>query len=207
MPNRYLTFFLPCKEEYDKSLHHFRLLATICVCAHWYPVLTPEREAWRLGFGEKLTRRATYAMECWTVDQPQQVEAITGACLMVRRSALEEVGLLDQGYFMYTEEVDLCHRLGLAGWELWYVPQAVVTHFGGASSSQMAEVMYVQLYRSKIRFYRKFGGEARARRAKAWFGLAYGARWAAAAGLGLVRPAWRPQAALYRHLLAELPRM
>lgn len=172
-----------------------------------HPMLTPEREAWRLAFGERVKQRATYPMASWPAEHPQRVEAIKGACLMVRRAALEEVGLLDEGYFMYTEEVDLCHRLGLAGWELWYVPQAVVTHFGGASSSQVADDMYVQLYRSKILFYRKFGGDARARRAKAWFGLAYGVRWAAAAGLGAFRPAWRARAALYGRLLAELPRM
>ncbi len=55
------------------------------------------------------------------MEQPQQVEAIKGACLMVRRAALEEVGLLDEGYFMYTEEVDLLPA-GRAGWELWFVP-------------------------------------------------------------------------------------
>ena len=74
---------------------------------------------------------------------------------------------------MYTEEVDLCYRLAQPGWELWYVPAAVVTHYGEASSRQVGEAMYLQLYRSKIQFYRKFGGERRARLAKTLLALAY----------------------------------
>ena len=84
----------------------------------------------------------------------------------MRQAGLDQIGLLDDRYFMYTEEVDLCYRLAQAGWGLWYVPTAVVTHFGEASSRQMAERMYVQLHRSKVQFYRKFGGKGRARQAK-----------------------------------------
>jgi GT2 family glycosyltransferase len=94
-----------------------------------------------------------------------------------------------------------------SGWELWYVPQAVVTHFGGASSSQMAETMYVQLYRSKLQFYRKFGGERRARLAKLLYLVAYAPRWLVAAGMAGLRPEYAARARTYRHLLADLPGM
>ena len=129
-------------------------------------------------------------------DTPRRVEVIKGACLLLRREALDEVGLLDERYHMYTEEVDLCYRLSEAGWDLWYVPGAVVTHYGGASSTLAAEEMYVQLYRSKVQFYRKMGGERRARWLKTLTALAY-----------LPRAFAQPRQRVYWHLLAELPGM
>jgi N-acetylglucosaminyl-diphospho-decaprenol L-rhamnosyltransferase len=169
-----------------------------------HPMLTPAREFWRLTFLNALWPRATYPMRRWSTQRPRRVEVIKGACLLLRRAALDQVGPLDEGYFMYTEEVDLCYRLAQAGWELWYLPQAVVTHYGEASSKQAAERMYVQLYRSKVQFYRKFGGERRARRFKRLTRLAYLPRLALAGLGGLARPAWRAQARTFRRLLAEL---
>lgn len=58
---------------------------------------------------------------------------LTGACLMVRTEAIRQVGLLDEGFFMYFEETDWCRRLSAAGWEGWYVPSAEVMHLGGQS--------------------------------------------------------------------------
>lgn len=172
-----------------------------------HPMLTPGRELWRLIFLDRLMPRATYPMHRWDPATPRHVEAIKGACLMLRRAALDQVGLLDEGYFMYTEEVDLCHRLALAGWELWWEPRADVVHYGEGSSKQAREEMYLQLYRSKIRFYRKFGGEARARQAMAFLTLAYAPRAAIASAAALVRPAFRPRARTYRRLLNELQGM
>ncbi len=172
-----------------------------------HPMLTPEREFWRLLFLERIWPQATYPMADWSTEVACPVDAIKGACLLLRRTALDQIGLLDEEYFMYTEEVDLCRRLNLGGWELWYVPQAVVTHYGGASSSQMADAMYLQLYRSKLQFYRKFGGEPAAHRARLLFSTAYAGRWAVATVGSLVKPAYRGQAKLYRMLLAELPAM
>jgi N-acetylglucosaminyl-diphospho-decaprenol L-rhamnosyltransferase len=170
-----------------------------------HPMLTPGREFWRLLFLERLRPRATYPMSRWDTITPHRVEVIKGACLLVRRAALDQVGVLDDSYFMYTEEVDLCYRLAAAGRELWYVPAAVVTHYGEASSRQVREKMYVQLYRSKIQFYRKFGGERRARLAKTLLALAYAPRWLAAAAGSLFSPALARPARIFRRLLAELP--
>jgi GT2 family glycosyltransferase len=107
---------------------------------------------------------------------------------------------------MYTE-VDLCYRLAQAGWELWWVPSAQVVHYGEASSRQAAESMYVQLYRSKVQFYRKFGGEARARLFKRLVRLAYLPRMAAAALGSAFSPVQVARARTFRRLLAELPDM
>lgn len=60
---------------------------------------------------------------------------MTGACLLARREAIAQAGLLDEGYFMYFEEVDWCRRMAAAGWEGWYVPSAEVVHYGGQSSA------------------------------------------------------------------------
>jgi GT2 family glycosyltransferase len=135
------------------------------------------------------------------------VEVIKGACLLLRSSALEEVGLLDERYFVYTEEMDLCYRLLAAGWQLWWVPQAAVRHHGEASSRQMAEDMYVQLYRSKVQFHRKFGGARRADRFKRLLRLAYGPRYLVAALGALLSPSLSTRARTLRRLLAELPGM
>ena len=78
-----------------------------------------------------------------------------GACMLARHEAVEQVGGLDEGYFMYSEEPDWCWRMRQAGWETWYTPDAVVTHFGGQSTSQVREAMLVALYRSKVRFFRQ----------------------------------------------------
>jgi GT2 family glycosyltransferase len=171
------------------------------------PMLTPEREFWRLMGLDALWPTATYRMTRWGQVTPHPVEVISGACLLLRRAALDQIGLLDETYFMYTEEVDLCYRLAQAGWELWWVPQAEIIHYGGASSKQAAEAMYVQLYRSKVQFYRKFGGEARADQFKHLVRLAYWPRWAAARLGGYVKPSLGVQVRTYRRLLAELPGM
>jgi len=175
--------------------------------ASCHPMLTPEREFWRLMFFDQLWHRATYVQERWDWETPRPVDVIKGACFLLRRAALERVGLLDEGYFMYTEEMDLCYRLLQAGWQLWWVPQAVVKHYGEASSKQMAEAMYVQLYRSKIQFYRKFGGPRRADRFKRLIRLAYGPRLAVAALGTPFSPALAARASTYRRLLAEVPGM
>ncbi len=172
-----------------------------------HPMLTPGREFWRLSFLDRVWPHASYPVHRWDTATPRRVEVIKGACLLLRREALEQVGALDEAYFMYTEEVDLCYRLAQAGWEVWYVPAAVVTHHGEGSSRQAQEAMYLQLYRSKMRFFRKVGGQGGARRAKALFALAYAPRWVAAAAGSPFSAGLRRQARVFGRLLAELPGM
>jgi hypothetical protein len=173
-----------------------------------YPLLTAWRECWRLMFLDKvLARRATYDMARWNPTRPREVEVIQGACLLLRRSALDQVGFLDERYFMYSEEMDLCYRLQQVGWKLYWVPQAQVIHYGGASSAKMAEEMYVQLYHSKVQFQRKFWGRGHARRFKVLLALAYIPRWLLTRGAASFNAVYREQAATYRHFLRELPQM
>jgi hypothetical protein len=94
---------------------------------------------------------------------PQPVDYVEGACLLVRREAYEQVGGLDEGYFMYAEEVDWCYAMRQRGWQVWYQPAARVLHAGGASSQNRRPQREGDLYRSRVRFFRKHYGDAAAR--------------------------------------------
>jgi hypothetical protein len=88
----------------------------------------------------------------------QIVDCVEGACLLVRRNAYLEVGGMDTGYFMYSEEVDLCYALQRKGWQTWYQPSAAVMHLGGASSRTRPTGREADLYRSRVRFFLKHYG-------------------------------------------------
>jgi N-acetylglucosaminyl-diphospho-decaprenol L-rhamnosyltransferase len=75
-----------------------------------------------------------YYVEDRSDDEPQEVDWLVGACLCVRASAARQIGLLDERFFMYSEELDWCRRFRAAGWRISYVPTAEVVHFEGASS-------------------------------------------------------------------------
>lgn len=123
-----------------------------------YPVPTLSRELWRLFHLDALHAYGVYHMNDWDVKSPRQVEALLGACLMVRRSILDQTGLLDEDYFIYTEEIDLCYRIRQAGWSIFWVPCAQVVHYGGQSTRQVATDMFLRLYQSKILYFRKHHG-------------------------------------------------
>ncbi len=78
-----------------------------------------------------------------------------GAAMFARAEAIHQVGLLDEGYEMYSEEIDWAARMHKAGWEVWCVPQAVVTHYGGASSSQASARVERLKWQSRQRYFAK----------------------------------------------------
>jgi GT2 family glycosyltransferase/nucleoside-diphosphate-sugar epimerase len=89
-------------------------------------------------------------------EKPQQVEAISGAFMLIPRNALEDVGLLDEGYFMHFEDLDWCVRFNAAGWKVVFEPRVEILHVGGVcSASKPIGVEYFK-HRSMVRFYRKF---------------------------------------------------
>jgi GT2 family glycosyltransferase len=69
-------------------------------------------------------------------EKPFPVDWVSGSCMMIRRKALEETGLLDENYFMYVEDIDLCYRMWKKGWEVHYMPYSEVLHHTGGSSSR-----------------------------------------------------------------------
>ncbi|MEO8082936.1 MAG: glycosyltransferase family 2 protein [Ardenticatenales bacterium] len=87
--------------------------------------------------------------------QPFPVDAVLGACMLVRGDALRTVGPLDDGYVMYSEELDWCRRFRSAGWRVLCAPQAVVLHHGGASSGQFRATSFIHLWRSRLRYFDK----------------------------------------------------
>jgi len=88
-------------------------------------------------------------------EHPFAMDHPLGACLLVRREACAAVGLLDERFFMYCEEIDWCRRIKQAGWEIMHVPGARVVHHGGQSTQQAAGHMFVELHRSRFRLFAK----------------------------------------------------
>jgi hypothetical protein len=84
------------------------------------------------------------------------VDAVNGALMLMRRSALEEVGLFDEGYWMYMEDLDLCYRFAQAGWVTWYEPSATVIHVkAGSSGPVRSPKLNYAFHYGMFRFYRK----------------------------------------------------
>jgi N-acetylglucosaminyl-diphospho-decaprenol L-rhamnosyltransferase len=106
------------------------------------------------------TRR--YRMLDWDPDRAaSDVDWVGGACFMVRRSAFDVVGGFDEAYFMYVEDVDLCWRLGRAGWRIGYEPGGRVVHALGGSSRLVPYRMIAEHHRSLLRFVSKTSVGAR----------------------------------------------
>ena len=110
------------------------------------------------------------------------VDAVTGACLMLRRQALSEVGLLDEGYFMYAEETDWCYRARQAGWPTAYYHPSKVIHLGGQTASTQPVRFYVERRYSRVRFFLKHHGLMSARIADLTIRLSILAHWMLASG-------------------------
>ena len=88
--------------------------------------------------------------------KPIEVEAISGACMLVRREALAQVGLWDEGYFLHCEDLDWCMRFGQSGWKILFVPDAIVNHAKGISSAGRPVFVEWHKHKGMVRFYRKF---------------------------------------------------
>ena len=87
-------------------------------------------------------------------DSPSRIEVVSGACFLVRRKALDKVGLMDEDYFMYGEDIDLSYRLLKGGWENWFVPADII-HYKG-ESTQKTSFNYVHVfYNAMLIFMRK----------------------------------------------------
>lgn len=87
--------------------------------------------------------------------KPLQVESVIGACLMVRREAAEEVGLLDEDYFFFLEETDWCVRMGQAGWKVVHDPRFSLYHLQGKSAGRVNVRARIEYWRSRYTFFRK----------------------------------------------------
>jgi hypothetical protein len=115
--------------------------------------------------------------------RPRSVDWVAGAAMFLRREALDDIGLFDEGFFMYFEEVDLCFRLRQAGWDVRYFPRATVVHHESQGSVDIPERRINEMWRGRRRYWQKHHSPAGARIAA----LATGAQYLGAAALGVIR--------------------
>ena len=97
-------------------------------------------------------------MTWWDRNDIRRVDVVTGCFMLVRREAIEQVGVMDEGFFMYAEETDWCYRFQKSGWEVMFTPAGQIIHFGGQSTAKRPVAMIVQLRLSILRFIRKHSG-------------------------------------------------
>lgn len=96
-----------------------------------------------------------YLMADWDHETPRDVDWLSGACMMIRREAYEQIGTLDEGFYWGSEDVDYCFRAHRAGWDVWYTPQPAVTHAIGRSTTQVIIPTIIRTHRSMQRLYLK----------------------------------------------------
>jgi len=131
----------------------------------WYDLVPWPRRFYDSGLNGRYPHAPT--------DRAYAVGFPLGACLATRRDVLDRVGLLDETYGMYMEELDFCARVRAAGYAVQILPTVAMTHYGGQSTRQAPEAMFLALHRARRRFY--------ARYRPAWWNAC--ARWLTRTGL------------------------
>ena len=101
-----------------------------------------------------------YPRHLYQGERPFLVDHPLGASMMVRMAAIDDVGLLDEGYHMYCEEIDWCWRMREAGWHALCAPKAEVIHHAGQSTSQVPVRSFINLWKSRARLYARHHGPA-----------------------------------------------
>ena len=99
-------------------------------------------------------RYGKYYMGWLPWDAASRIEVVSGACFLIRRKALDEVGVLDEDYFMYGEDIDLSYRLLKGGWENWFVPADIIHYKGESTHKTSFEYVHV-FYNAMLIFMRK----------------------------------------------------
>jgi hypothetical protein len=128
----------------------------------------------RLGVMSRLLKN--YVVPRTMASTAAQVDWVAGACMMIRRHIFEEIGLLDEGYFLNYEDTDFCLRARRAGWPCWYVPQSRIRHIGGESMAQAVrdgepECLSPFCYEARRRYFLKNHGLAYALAADLAYGI------------------------------------
>jgi GT2 family glycosyltransferase len=137
-------------------------------------------------------RRPETVREVETMSAREQEPVwVSGACLLARKAALDAVGGLDERFFLYEEDVDLCLRVRQAGWRILYTPRAVVMHHLGRSMETIPALSRLEYDRSHLRFYAKHRGPAANALLRLYLGGSSAAGWIAALGPGPERRARR----------------
>jgi GT2 family glycosyltransferase len=103
----------------------------------------------------KFERELIYGRDNFDVEW--EVDSVTGACILARRAVMEQVGMLDEDFFMFYEEIEWCWRIRQAGWKIVYAPQARVVHHWMGSVRQQSRAMTARLFKSQFLYFRKTG--------------------------------------------------
>jgi len=104
----------------------------------------------------KSPRFGRYHLTYLDPDQIHEVDSVVGAFMMVRRECLSEVGVLDESFFMYGEDVEWCYRAKAAGWKVYYVPTSTIVHHKGQSTKQSSHRMIYHWYAATWRVYKQY---------------------------------------------------
>jgi GT2 family glycosyltransferase len=103
---------------------------------------------------------ARYTLGDWDHASDREVDALSGACMLVRRDVIKHVGGFDEQYFMYGEDLDWCRRMRQAGWQVWFVAAATIRHGGARSTRQVGDHGAFWSVASIVRYFRKWGSRS-----------------------------------------------
>lgn len=102
------------------------------------------------------------SLSYWDHSQVREVGYVSGAFMMIRRAAIEDVGEFDEDFFLYVQEADWCYRASNRGWRIYYFPEVQVIHYGGVSTEPVRREMSWQLHKERLIFFQKHNGRLRA---------------------------------------------
>ena len=125
-----------------------------------YPQPTLLREAWRLFHLDRIVPYGSYSTSILDAESPLVIDILKGVCIMLRREIVLNLGLFDEQFFVFSEDFDLCARIRKAGWQIHWLPKAVITHHESQSTKQIPDEMFLELYRNKVKFFRKHYGSS-----------------------------------------------
>ncbi len=127
-----------------------------------YPQPTLLRETWRLFHLDRIFDYGSYSTSILDSESPRVVDILMGVCIMLRREIVQNLGLFDEQFFVFSEDFDLCVRIRNAGWQIHWLPKAVIIHYESQSTKQIPDEMFLELYRNKVKFFRKHYGDCSA---------------------------------------------
>lgn len=99
-------------------------------------------------------------LDIWAQQVPVEVDWVTGACFMIRRNVIEDVGKMDGNYFLFGEEIDWCYRTRQAGYRVCIYPQVAIIHIGGSTATRQMDKRLFDTHASKLYFAKKFYGKS-----------------------------------------------
>ncbi len=163
---RYILFLNPDTIVFDEAIHFLlKELENNRNAGAVGPALFKGKNKYQISFGKKVNFIFEVFQKCFFnlyyklklkhFSLKKEVGWLSGACLMVRKSILDDIGYFDEQFFLYFEDIDLCYRIREEGWKIYYFPRAKVFHEGGASTSLLNFSFRYEYRKSQIYFYKK----------------------------------------------------